>query len=54
MLSPLVTQEFEQEILELIENKDAYTTSDLQGVVSVLVSNIMERGHEVLSKQKQA
>lgn len=52
MLDPRITNEFENEILELIDNQDEYTRSDLQGIVSVLVNKIMEKGHEVLSEQK--
>lgn len=38
MLDPRITIEFENEILELIDNQDDYTRSDLQGIVSVLVN----------------
>ena len=41
MLNPLVTQEFEEEILELIDNQDKYTRSDLQGIVTLLVLKIL-------------
>ena len=52
MLDPRITNEFENEILELIDNQDEYTRSDLQGIVTVLVNKIMAKGHEVLSEQK--
>ena len=52
MLDPRITIEFENEILELIDNQDDYTRSDLQGIVSVLVNKIMQKGYEVLSEQK--
>jgi hypothetical protein len=35
---------YENEILEVIDNKDDYTRSDLQGRISAIVLNIM-RGH---------
>ena len=34
--------EYENDILELIDNQDEFTRSDLQGVVSALVKKIME------------
>lgn len=52
MLDPRITNEFENEILELIDKQDQYARSDLQGVVTVLVNKIMEKDHEVLSEQK--
>lgn len=33
-------EKYENQILELIENKDDYTTSDLQGIVSAIVRTI--------------
>jgi len=36
--------EFEDEILELIDEQDAYTRSDLQGRVMVIVANILKAG----------
>lgn len=51
MLDPRITNEFENEILELIDNQDNYTRSDLQGIVAVLVNKIMQKGHEVLSEK---
>jgi len=50
MINPLLTVEFETEILELIENNDELTTSDLQGMVTALVNKIMQRGYEILSE----
>ena len=41
MINPLLAEPFESEILELIETSDEFTTSDLQGVVTVLVNKIM-------------
>ena len=52
MINPLLTNEFEDEILELIDNQDKFTRSDLQGIVTVLVNKIMESGHKILSNQK--
>lgn len=51
MLNPLVTHEFEDRILKLIDSQDEYTRSDLQAVVSVLVNDIMQAGYEILSKK---
>lgn len=44
--------EFENEILELVDNQNDYTRSDLQGRVSAIVMNILLKGKE-LSKAKQ-
>lgn len=52
MINPLLTQPFENEILELIDNADDYTRSDLQGIVTVLVNKIMEKGHEILQESE--
>lgn len=52
MLNPEITQEFENKILALIEEKDQYTQSDLQGIVTALVNKIMQKGHEVLSDKQ--
>lgn len=52
MISPMLTNEFESEILDLIDKRDEFTRSDLQGVVTVLVNKIMQRGHEILSKEE--
>ena len=35
--------QFEEEILELIDNQDEYTRSDLQGRLSAIVMNILRR-----------
>lgn len=50
MLDPQKTHDFEQEILELIDNQNKYTRSDLQGIVTVLVNKIMIKGHEILKE----
>lgn len=52
MLDPRITIEFENEILELIDTQNDFTRSDLQGIVSILVNRIMQKGHEVISEQK--
>ncbi len=52
MLDPRLTNEYENEILELIDNQDEYTRSDLQGVVTVLVNKIMENGYKIICDQK--
>ena len=53
MISPLITNEFENEILELIDNQDDYTRSDLQGIVTVLVNKIMQKGYEILKQSEK-
>ena len=50
MLDPRYTNQFESEILDLIDHQNDFTRSDLQGVVTVLVNRIMEEGHQLLSK----
>ncbi|MEX0616622.1 MAG: hypothetical protein WD231_02280 [Candidatus Woykebacteria bacterium] len=52
MLDPRLTNQYENEILELIDNQDQYTRSDLQGIVTVLVNKIMESGYKVISDQR--
>jgi len=43
MIKPYIGQsEFEDEILELIDNADTFTRSDLQALVTVLVRRIIE------------
>ena len=54
MLSPLVTNEFENDILELIDDQDKFTRSDLQGVVTVLVNKIMEKGYQIFKDQEKS
>jgi hypothetical protein len=53
MINPLLTNEYESEILDLIDNQDDYTRSDLQGVVIVLVNKIMKRGYQILKAQEK-
>lgn len=53
MLHPLLTQEFETQILELIDHQDEYTRSDLQGVVTALVNKIMEEGYWLIERQEE-
>ena len=52
MIDPRLTNEYENEILELIDNQDEYTRSDLQGIVTVLVNKIMENGYQILSEKE--
>ncbi len=52
MINPLVTEPYESEILDLIDNQDDYTRSDLQGIVTVLVNKIMQKGHEILKESE--
>lgn len=39
--------EYENEILELIDNQDEYTRSDLQGRVTAIVMNILRKEKEL-------
>lgn len=53
MLHPLLTLKYEDEILDLIDNQDEYTRSDLQGIVTALVNKIMNEGFKILSNQEK-
>ena len=53
MIDPRLTNEYENEILELIDNQDEYTRSDLQGIVTVLVNKIMNSGYEIIKSQEK-
>jgi len=53
MINPILTNEYENEILELIDNQDQYTRSDLQGIVTALVNKIMENGYKIISNKKR-
>jgi len=53
MINPLLTSKYEDEILNLIDNQDEFTRSDLQGIVTVLVNKIMENGYKIISNQKK-
>ena len=53
MINPLLTSKYEGEILDLIDNQDEYTRSDLQGIVTVLVNKIMNEGFKIISSQKK-
>jgi hypothetical protein len=52
MINPLLTSEYEDEILNLIDNQDEFTRSDLQGIVTVLVNKIMNEGFKIISNQE--
>ena len=52
MINPLLTSEYEDEILNLIDNQDEFTRSDLQGLVTVLVNKIMNEGFKIISNQE--
>lgn len=51
MISPLLTSKYEDEILNLIDNQDEFTRSDLQGIVTVLVNKIMNEGYKIINNQ---
>ncbi len=53
MINPLLTSKYEDEILNLIDNQDEFTRSDLQGIVTVLVNKIMGNGYKIVSNQKK-
>ncbi len=53
MIDPRLTNEYENEILELIDNQDEYTRSDLQGIVTALVNRIMNEGFKIISGQEK-
>ena len=53
MLSPVITDKYENEILELIDKQDKFTRGDLQGMVTVLVNKIMEDGYRITDEQKK-
>lgn len=52
MINTLLTSKYEDEILNLIDNQDDFTLSDLQGIVTVLVNKIMEDGYKIVNEQK--
>ena len=53
MINPLLTSRYEDEILDLIDNQDDYTRSDLQGIVTVLVNKIMQEGFKIINDQEK-
>lgn len=53
MIDPLLTSKYEDEILNLIDNQDEYTRSDLQGIVTVLVNKIMQEGFKIIRAQEK-
>ena len=53
MINPLLTSIYEDEILDLIDNQDEYTRSDLQGIVTVLVNKIMQEGFKIISNKEK-
>ena len=42
---------FEEEILDIIVKRDEFTTSDLQGIVSALVSKIMIFSMDIMGEK---
>ncbi len=51
MINPILTSKYEDEILDLIDNQDEFTRSDLQGIVTALVNKIMQAGFKIISEQ---
>jgi len=52
MINTLLTSKYEDEILDLIDNQDEFTRSDLQGIVTALVNRIMQEGFNIISSQE--
>ena len=53
MMNPLLSSEFEDKILDLIDNRDEWTRSDLQSRVSVIVNEIMVNGYRLIADLKK-
>ena len=53
MINTLPTSKYADEILNLIDNQDEFTRSDLQGIVTVLVNKIMNEGYKILNNQEK-
>ena len=53
MINPLLTSKYEDEVLNLIDNQDEYTRSDLQGIVTVLVNKSMNEGFKIISGKEK-
>ena len=47
MFHPLITHKFENEMLELIDQQDKFTRSDLQDKVTILVNKTLEAGQNL-------
>ena len=41
MIDPLKTFKYSNKILEIVEHKDEFTTSDFQGAIEAVVMNIV-------------
>ncbi len=53
MINTLLTSKYEDEILDLIDNQDEFTRSDLQGIVTALVNKIISEGFKIISGQEK-
>ena len=56
MIYPNLTKiqnKYEEEILSLVDNQDDYTRSDLQGVVSAIVFNIIRATEKIVQEVKE-
>jgi hypothetical protein len=51
MFHPQITNEFENDLLVLIDEQDKYTRSDLQDKVTILVNKILEAGQNLPSNK---
>ncbi len=52
MIDPIKVQKYSDKILEIIDNQEDFTRSDLQGVVEALVMNIIREIEEKAKVQK--
>lgn len=52
-LHPMATIEFENEILELIDNQNEFTRSDLQGCVTAIVHKIINGAEFAIEESKR-
>ena len=51
MFHPRITRDFENEMLELMDEQDKFTRSDLQDKVTILVNKILEAGQNLPSNK---
>jgi hypothetical protein len=53
MINPLLTNEFENKILDLIDRRNDWTRSDLQGRVSAIVNEILVSGYRLITEMSK-
>ena len=54
MMNPLLTHTFEDQILDLIDNQDKWTRSDVQSRVSAIVNEILVNGYRLIDDLNKA